>query len=78
MQHEGSFYLDDVKHSHDDQALTEVPGIKSMLKAGAVGSWLRRTGVDGQGLRFLFGVSKGVLKAVLHRCKGIALDIDAT
>ena len=78
MQHEGSFHLDDVKHFHDDQVLTEVLGIKNMPKASAIGNRLRRMGNNGQGLKSLSNVNKGVLKAALHRCKGITLDIDAT
>ncbi len=78
MQHEGSFHLDDVKHFHDDEALIQVLGIKQMPKASALGNWLRRMGNDGQGMKSLSCVNKRVLKAALHRCKGITLDIDAT
>ena len=78
MQHEGSFHLDDVKHFHEDEALTQVLGIKQMPKASALGNWLRRTGNDGQGMKSLSCVSKRVLKTALHRRKGITLDIDAT
>jgi protein-tyrosine phosphatase len=78
MQHEGSFHLDEVKHFHDDEALTPLLGIKQMPKANAIGNWLRRMGNNGQGLPSLSKVNKGVLKAALHRCKGITLDIDAT
>lgn len=78
MQHEGSFHLDDVKHFHDDEALTQVLGIQKIPKASAIGNWLRRMGNNGQGLKSLSDVNKGVLKAALHRCKGITLDIDAT
>lgn len=46
MQHEGSFHLDDVKHFHEDEALTQVLGIKQMPKASALGNWLRRMGND--------------------------------
>ena len=35
MQHEGSFHLDDVKHFHEDEALTQVLGIKQIPKASA-------------------------------------------
>jgi len=78
MQHEGSFHLDEVKHFHDDEALTTLLGIKQMPKASAVGNWLRRMGNNGQGLPSLSKVNKGILKAALHRKKGITLDIDAT
>jgi len=78
MQHEGSFHLDEVKHFHDDEALTPLLGIKQMPKASAMGNWLRRMGNNGQGLQALSCVNKGVLKTALHRCKGITLDIDAT
>ena len=78
MQHEGSFHLDDVKHFHDDEALTQVLGIKHMPKASALGNWLRRTGNTHQGMESVSRVNKRVLKTALHRCKGITLDIDAT
>jgi len=78
MQHEGSFHLDEVKHFHDDEALTPLLGIKQIPKASAIGNWLRRMGNNGQGLQALSCVNKGVLKTALHRCKGITLDIDAT
>ena len=78
MQHEGSFHLDEVKHFHNDEALTLLLGIKQMPKASAIGNWLRRMGNNGQGLPSLSKVNKGVLKAALHNCKGITLDIDAT
>ena len=78
MQHEGSFHLDDVKHFHEDQALTEILGIKQMPKASALGNWLRERGNDDQGMKALSSVNKRVLKTALHRCKGITLDIDAT
>ena len=44
MPHEGSFHLDDVKHLHDDTALTQVLGIKQIPNASALGNWLRRMG----------------------------------
>ncbi len=78
MQHEGCFHIDEVKHFHDDEALTPVLGVSHMPKASAIGNWLRRMGNNGQGLPALSKVNKGVLKAALHRCKGITLDIDAT
>ncbi|KAF3980339.1 MAG: transposase [Methylococcales symbiont of Iophon sp. n. MRB-2018] len=78
MQHEGSFHLDEVKHFHDDPALVQVLGIQQMPKASALGNWLRRMGNNRQGLASLSKVNKGVLKAALHHCKEITLDIDAT
>ena len=78
MQHEGSFHLDEVKHFHDDEALLPLLGIKQMPKASAIGNWLRRMGNDGQGSQALSQVNAGVLKAALHHCRGITLDIDAT
>ncbi len=78
MQHEGYFHLDDVKHLHDDQALTQVLGIKQMPKASALGNWLRRTGSSSEGMNALSNVNKRILKSALGRCKGVTLDIDAT
>lgn len=78
MQHEGCFHLDEVKHLHEDQVISDVLKIKNMPKASAIGNWLRRMGNNGQGLRSLSQVNKGVLKAALHNRKGITLDIDAT
>lgn len=38
MQHKGSFHLGDVKHFHDDEAITQVLGIQKMPKASAMGN----------------------------------------
>ena len=78
MQHEGCFHLDEVKHFHDDEALMPLLGINRMPKASAIGNWLRRMGNNGQGLQALSQVNKPVMKAALHHCRGITLDIDAT
>ena len=78
MQHEGSFHLDDVKHLHEDSALTQVLGIKHLPKASALGNWLRRMGNTPQGMQSLVNVNKRVLKTALHQRKGVTLDIDAT
>ena len=78
MQHEGYFHLDEVKHFHDDEALMPLLGINRMPKASAIGNWLRRLGNNGQGLQALSQVNKPVMKAALHHCRGITLDIDAT
>ena len=78
MQHDGCFHLDEVKHFHDEEALKPLLGLQQMPKASAIGNWLRRMGNNGQGQQALSCVNKGVLKAALHRKKGITLDIDAT
>ncbi|ORU92585.1 MAG: hypothetical protein A6F72_05070 [Cycloclasticus sp. symbiont of Poecilosclerida sp. N] len=78
MQHEGSFHLDEVKHFHDDPTLVQTLGTQQMPKACALSNRLRRMGNNGQGLAPLSNVNKGALKAALHHCKEITLDIDAT
>ncbi len=78
MQHEGSFHLDDVKHLHEDTALTQILGIKQIPKASALGNWLRRMGNSAEGTQALVEVNRRVLKTALHHRKGITLDIDAT
>lgn len=78
MQHEGSFHLEDVRHLHHDAALKTVLGLKEIPQATSLGSWLRRMGNDHQMLPAWRAVNRALLKAALHRRKGITLDIDAT
>lgn len=78
MQHQGLFHLDDVKHLHEDHALSQVLGINRIPKASALGNWLRRMGKSGIGLKALKKINQHLLKAALHKRKGITLDIDAT
>lgn len=78
MQHQGLFHLDDVKHLHEDQALSQVLGIERIPKASALGNWLRRMGKSQRGLQALEKVNQHLLKAALHKRKGVTLDIDAT
>jgi hypothetical protein len=78
MQHQGLFHLDDVKQLHEDQALSQVLGINRTPKASALGNWLRRMGKSKQGLKALKKVNQHLLKAALHKRKGVTLDIDAT
>ena len=78
MQHQGLFHLDDVKHLHQDQALSQVLGIDCIPKASALGNWLRRMGKSQLGLQALQKVNQHLLKTALHKRKGVTLDIDAT
>jgi hypothetical protein len=78
MQHEGSFHLEDVRHLDQDAALKTVLGLKEIPKATSLGSWLHRMGKDHRMLPAWRAVNKALLKAVLHRRKGITLDIDDT
>ena len=78
MQHEGSFHLDEVRHIQDDEALCTVLDMKKLPRATTLGDWLRRIGRDPQIHAAWVKVNKAVLKAALHRCKKVTLDIDAT
>ncbi|MEY8238782.1 MAG: IS1380 family transposase, partial [Cycloclasticus sp.] len=78
MHHEGSFHLDDVRHLSDDDALRIVLNLKHLPQACTLGNWLRKMGNDPDILKFWTLVNKPVLKAALHKCKGITLDIDAS
>ncbi len=78
MQHQGLFHLDDVKHLHQDQALSQVLGIDCIPRASALGNWLRRMGKSHLGLQALQKVNQHLLKTALHKRKGVTLDIDAT
>lgn len=78
MQHEGSFHLDDVRHLNDDSGLRKVLGLHQLPQASSLGNWLRRLGNDPQSFSAWRQVNKGLLKAALHKRKGITLDIDAT
>jgi hypothetical protein len=78
MHHEGSFHLDDVRHLNDDDALRMVLNITHIPQASTLGNWLRKMGDNPDILHFWTRVNKTILKAALHKCKGITLDIDAT
>jgi hypothetical protein len=78
MHHEGSFHLDDVRHLSDDDALRTVLNIKNIPQARTLGKWLKRIGNEPETLKLWTNVNKTILKASLHKRKGITLDIDAT
>ena len=78
MQHEGGFHLDDVRHINDDEALRAILGLETVPQASSLGNWLRRLGNDPQSFVAWMKVNQSILKAALHRRKGITLDIDAT
>ena len=78
MQHEGNFHLDDVSHLNDDSTLRAVLGLDTVPQAVSIGSWLRRQGLSNAATTAMESVNKAVLRAALHRCKRITLDIDAT
>jgi len=52
--------------------------VNKIPQASSLGSWLRRMGNDNQNISAWCEVNKAILKAALHRRKGITLDIDAT
>ena len=78
MQYEGSFRLDDVLHLQHDEALLVVLDLKTLPSATTLGDWLRRAGNDPKVSDAWVGVNQAVLKSVLHHCKRVTLDIDAT
>jgi len=78
MQHEGSFHLDDVRHINEDEALREILELKKIPQASTLGEWLRKMGKNTDSFSAWQSVNKVVLKAALHHCKKVTLDIDAT
>ena len=78
MQHEGSFHLDDVKHLKEDNGLRKVLNLKHIPHATTLGGWLHKMGSQTTSHRAWKRVNKSVLKATLHNCKGVTLDVDAT
>jgi hypothetical protein len=78
MHHEGSFHLDDVRHLNDDNALKTVLNLTHIPQASTLGNWLRKMGDNPDILKCWTRVNKTILKAALHKRKGITLDIDAT
>jgi len=77
MMHEGSFQLDHVANIAEDKALCTLLGLENIPKPSSLGGWLRRMGKT-PFLKYWHEVNKVVLKAALHRCKKVTLDIDAT
>jgi len=78
MQHEGSFHLDDVRHLEEESALVKILGINTLPKAGSIGAWLKRMGQQSCVQSAWESINKALLKSVLHHCKAVTLDIDAT
>lgn len=78
MQHDGSFHLDDVRHLTNDEALRSILELKKIPQANTLGEWLRKMGKNSDALLAWQCVNQTVLKATLHQCKKITLDIDAT
>jgi hypothetical protein len=77
MMHEGSFQLDHVANIAEDKTLCILLGLEDIPKPSTLGGWLRRMGKI-QFLTLWHEVNKVTLKAALHHCKGVTLDIDAT
>ncbi len=78
MPHEGGFRLDDVRHIQEDGALCTVLGIDPFLQTTPLGDGLRRMGAQAQIQDAWVKVNQALLRAALHRCKRVTLDIDAT
>ena len=78
MQHEGGFHLDDVRHLQGDEALRHVLDLTVLPSATTLGEWLRRIGSDPTISDAWVAVNQAVLQSLLHRCKQVTLDIDAT
>ncbi len=78
MQHDAGFHLDDVRLLNDDKALLSVLSLESFPCATALGKWLRRLGKAPALMPAMQAVNKHLLKAALHRCKAVTLDIDAS
>ena len=77
MMHEGSFQLDHVANIAEDKALCTMLGLEKIPKPSTLGGWLRRMG-EMQFLKYWHEVNRVALKAALHHCKAVTLDIDAT
>jgi len=81
MMHEGSFQLDHVANIVEDKALCTLLGLENIpspsLSPSTLGGWLRRMG-EIQFIKYWHEVNKVPLKAALHHCKAVTLDIDAT
>lgn len=77
MMHEGSFQLDHVANIAEDKALCTLLGLENIPKPSTLGGWLRRMG-EMQFIKYWHEVNKVALKAALHHCKAVTLDIDAT
>ena len=78
MQHGGGMHLDDVRLIKEDQGLRAVLSIADFPCATALGQWLRRQGQQVDKVSPVSKVNKHLLKAALHKCKQVTLDIDAS
>ena len=75
---EGGRCLEDIRHLQAEAARLSMLGMKRLPSADALGNWLRRMGESKAGLRGLEALNRQLLKAALHTCRLVTLDIDAT
>ena len=78
MMHDGASCLDDVRPLQQESALMRMPGIKRIPVARSAGNGLRAMGRCQGAKHALNEVNRKVLKAALHGCKKVTLDLDAT
>lgn len=76
MLNEGGQCLDDLRHIREDTGLRTLLDGVQIPQADSAGDWLRRMGF--RGVSAITQINKPILKAALHRCKRVTLDIDAT
>ena len=78
MLHDGAKCLDDVRQLQRESALLKLFGIDKLPHAHTLGNWLRALGSNNTAMSALVQINKRLLKAALHGCKRVTLDIDAT
>ena len=78
MQHEGGRCLDDVRHLRHERGLMTLLGFKRIPTARTLGNFLRSISGCDKSKKALAAMNRRVLKAALHHCRRVTLDIDAT
>jgi hypothetical protein len=78
MHHESSFHFDDMRHLNDDDALRIFLNLIHIYQVSTLGAWLRKMGDNPDILTCWTRVNKTIVKAELHKRKGITLNISAT
>ena len=78
MLHDGARCLADVRQLQQESALMKLLGMSRLPGARTLGNWLHALGCSSAAMSALDEVNRRILKAGLHDCKRVTLDIDAT
>ena len=78
MLHDGARCLADVRQLKQESALMNLLGMSRLPGASTLGNWLHALGCSAAAMSALDEINRRILKAGLHDCERVPLDIDTT